>query len=46
MKKLTNFDRWMKHINNVHYSNNKQMTAAYDRLTDNEKVQHTKLRSI
>ena len=46
MIKLTNFDKWMKHINNVNYSDNEQMTAAYDRLTDNEKVQHTKLRSI
>ena len=46
MIKLTNFDKWMKHINNVHYSDNEQMIAAYEILTDNEKVQHTKLRSI
>ena len=44
MEKLTNFDKWMKHIKNVHYSDNEQMAAAYDRLTKNEKVQHTKLR--
>jgi hypothetical protein len=44
MEKLTNFDKWMKHIKNVHYSDNEQMAAAYDRLTENEKVQHTKLR--
>jgi hypothetical protein len=46
MKKLTNFDKWMKHIKNIHYSDNEQMTAAYKKLTDNEEVQHTKLRSI
>lgn len=46
MKKLTNFDRWMKQIGNVHYANNERMTAAYERLTENEKVQHPKLRSI
>lgn len=46
MRKLTNFDKWMRHINNVHYANNERMTAAYDILTDNEKVQHSKLHSI
>ncbi len=46
MKKLTNFDKWMKHIKNIHYSDNEQMAAAYKKLTDNEEVQHTKLRSI
>jgi hypothetical protein len=46
MTKLTNFDKWMRHINNVHYANNERMTAAYDILTDNEKVQHSKLHSI
>jgi hypothetical protein len=46
MKKLTNFDRWMKNIKNIHYSDNKQMTAAYNKLTDDEEIQHTKLRSI
>jgi hypothetical protein len=46
MKKLTNFDKWMKHIKNIHYANNERMTAAYDKLTDDEKVQHSKLRSI
>jgi len=46
MKKLTNFDKWMKHIKNIHYSDNEQMAAAYKKLTDDEEVQHTKLRSI
>ena len=46
MRKLTNFDKWMRHINNVHYANTERMTAAYDILTDNEKVQHSKLHSI
>ena len=46
MKKLTNFDKWMKNIKNIHYSDNEQMAAAYKKLTDDEEVQHTKLRSI
>lgn len=46
MKKFTKFDRWMQHIGNVHYANNERMTAAYERLTDNEKVQHTKLHTV
>lgn len=46
MKKLTNFDRWMKHINNVHYANNERMTNAYEILAENEEVQHSKLHSI
>ena len=46
MKNFTKFDKWMKNINNVHYANHERMTAAYERLTDNEKVQHTELHSI
>ena len=46
MKNFITFDKWMRHINNIHYANNERMTAAYERLTENEKVQHSKLRSI
>jgi len=46
MKNFAKFDKWMKHINNVHYANNERMASAYERLTENEKVQHSKLRSI
>lgn len=32
-KVVKNFDAWMRKMKNQHYSDGKQMTAAYARLT-------------
>lgn len=38
MKDALKFDEWMRDMHNVHYANNEQMTKAYQKIIDNEKV--------
>ena len=43
MRNFVNFDEWMKKMNNIYYADHERMSEAYQRLTQNEKVQHSKL---
>jgi hypothetical protein len=38
MKEAIKFDEWMRSMHNIHYANNEQMTKAYQKIIDNEKV--------
>ena len=38
MEKAIKFDKWMRDMCNVYYANNEQMTKAYQKIIDNEKV--------
>ena len=46
MRNFVKFDEWMKTIGNKYYADHERMSDAYLRLTDNEKVQHSKLYSV
>lgn len=35
--RLSDFDKWLRKIGNIHYSNNNKMMDAYDRIINNEK---------
>lgn len=37
MSKVDKFNEWMENINNIYYANNKAMTEAYKKIT-NEKI--------